>query len=206
MKNSKFESYDQYLDLQKSKVLNSIGSSDSPFKNEYSNGVRIGKPKWSNRLFNMVGAESGVKVLVLGARWGSDIQFLRESGFSNVAGIDLYDPPLSEYVQYGDAHFLSNYFEKNSFDAIWAHHVFEHFFQPSRVIEEIKKIVKDRAFIYIGLPFAGGKNKYDAQEEFNSPAEFVSLMSFYGFLLELDSECYRGKKKNKLYKFYIFRS
>jgi len=207
MKNKYFDNYDEYLKLQVSKVGSrdqySLLDQAESVRKEHYQGTRVGKPRWAAALAELVPPADDINALVIGARWGSDVLFLREAGYSSIAAFDLYDPPLSGQVETGDAHCLAEFVDP-PIHVIWAHHVFEHFFKPSKVMEELQKVVAPNACMYVGIPFAP-RNKYDAQDEFSTPEEFCDLMKGFDFHVAQFHENKRGKNKTKIYHFYIFR-
>ena len=203
MKNRYFESYESYKDLQMLKALSSLDTPEEALLNEYDGGVRAGKRKAIEKIRQYVDVEE--KVLILGARRGSEVLFFREAGYDKITAVDLYDPPLSDLVVTGDAHFLSEIDNCQGFSLVFAHHVFEHFFKPSKVLEEIHKVSLEKSFLYIGLPFAKGRNEYDAQDEFSTQQEFEQMVKSYGYEIHDSFHHHRGRKKQKLYQSYIFR-
>lgn len=136
-------------------------------------------------------------ILVLGGRWGSDILFLREIGFDcNIIAIDLFNPPLSDLVLYCDAHYLSDMKFDYKFDLVWANHVFEHFFKPSKVIQEIELMTSPTSCLVIISP-QYWKDKFEFQTEFSDQESFLNLFNNSNFNLYNS-----GFKRNY---FYIFR-
>jgi SAM-dependent methyltransferase len=74
----------------------------------------------------------------------------RTSPFSDDAkytGFDIYEGTNVDVV--GDAHYLSKYFDADSFDAVYAVSVFEHLLMPWKVILEANKILKTKGYIFI---------------------------------------------------------
>lgn len=199
MENKNFKSYKDYVKLQISK----------PFKNkqkglswEYNN-IRNVKSNWIQEVSNYVNLQSIKHCLVLGGRWGGDVLHLREGGCQGkITAIDLHDPPLSEYVIFGDAHDLS--FLNTPIDLVYAHHVFEHFFKPSVVIDQIKQYSDNPLYVACVLPTFEKKDKYDAQDEFNSPQEFIDIFAFKNFECIMYNEKVLPKKKKSTH-FFIFK-
>jgi hypothetical protein len=198
MKNSNFNSYKEYVRLQVSKPKE---TKQKGLQWEYD-VQRETKPEWVDRLFEFC-PKNVDHILVLGARWGADVLYLQEGGFEGkITATDLHNPPLSELVIHGDAHDLS--FLKEKVDVVWAYHVFEHFFKPSAVIDEILKHASDTLFISCVLPSFQSKDKYDAQDEFSDEHEFMKLFTNRGFEVVF----YESKpaKANKLpAHYFIFR-
>jgi hypothetical protein len=87
------------------------------------------------------------KVLDLGGRSRSGLD--RSALFLN-CDVTVFDILPGDNVDVvGDAHELSSYFNKNSFDAIYSVSVFEHLIMPWKVILEINKILKNDGIGFI---------------------------------------------------------
>ncbi len=192
--NSKFSSYDEYVSLQKFKPLNMT-------KKEREEGteweIRVYK-KYKKELIKELKKNHSVDqikhILVIGARFGSDVLLLREGGYAcKITAIDLHDPPLNENVIFGDAHDLS--FLKDDVDMIWAYNVFEHLLKPSKVISEICKY-SNNCTIALGVPnFEIDKDPYDAQEEFENIDDLKNMLIKYGFKEAFFRSYFIGRRK-----------
>jgi SAM-dependent methyltransferase len=86
----------------------------------------------------MIGGES--KLLDLGGRNRSRLDRSKEF-INEVVVFDVLDGENVDVV--GDAHELSSYFPKCSFDAVMSICVFEHLLMPWKVVLEINKILRD---------------------------------------------------------------
>ena len=118
----KYESYDEYVDHQKSKA---------PHGSSLHKALSKGGDKWDSdcegfrRIFSehQELLDSLKKGLCLGARTGQEVSVLQDLGFTDTIGIDLNDdPPL---VIEGDVHDVP--FEDNSFDFVFSN-IFDHVF------------------------------------------------------------------------------
>jgi len=203
MKN-KFTNYEEYIELQKSKVKDKSHLIRGGPDLEYKKQIKFKRP-WVN-LVKQYAPKPTNKILVLGGRWGSDIRYLREAGFEcEIIAIDLYNPPLISTVQYGDAHDLSAF--KGPFDIVWVYHVFEHFYSPSTVIKQIESVVKQSSILAIVLPSYTKKDRYDAQTEFTNEGEFLHL--FDNSIIKLEHREVKKKKDIKKREppdyWYIFK-
>jgi len=130
-------------------------------------------------------------ILVVGARFGSDIDLLTLSGYNNIVGIDIYDPPKHPKVSCLDAHFLSKLNRK--FGLIYLYHVMEHLLCPSKVISEIVKIIIPGGFVSVTVPTPLRKKEgRDAQTEFDSFEDLIKAFEDKNFRV------YRECKLSKL--------
>ena len=142
--------YKKYVKLQVSKVVNNKQKKHGGLDWEKSFHKK-NKYDYAEKVFeNCKGVDN---ILVLGGRWGTDVLALKEAGFdsSGIKAIDLYDPPLSDLVEYGDAHDLSRFYD-TQVDLVWIFHVFEHFIEPSTVLDEINKIISDDGYLAVVVP------------------------------------------------------
>lgn len=77
---------------------------------------------------------------------------------NKVEGIDVSESAIENCKQFGmDVKYLNCDtsllpFESNSFDIVFAFEVFEHFSNPQFVIEEIKRVLKDKGTLLISTP------------------------------------------------------
>lgn len=92
---------------------------------------------WISQNFN----KKGMNVLEIGSRSVSS-NALRNKAIPlcSYTGFDVVEGPNVDIV--GDAHRLTNYFEKDSFDLIFSFAVFEHLAMPWIVSAEIAKLLK----------------------------------------------------------------
>ena len=163
-------SYEDYLECQKSKVNKLISENVNGLNWELKN-LKKAKTKHINTLLKYVPVEEVEKsgVLVVGARFGSDIELLEKAGYKDVEGIDIYDPPLHPRIQYCDAHELSKL--KKQYSLIYLYHVMEHLLYPTKVIKEIRKSLLFGGIVSVVVPPLNRKKAIDAQTEFHSYRE-----------------------------------
>jgi len=125
-------------------------------------------------------------ILVVGARYGSDIDLLTLAGYKNILGIDIYDPPKHPKVLYLDAHFLSKLNRK--FGLFYIYHVMEHLLYPSKVISEIEKVITPGGFVSVTVPTPLRKKEgRDAQTEFDSVEDLIKAFEDKNF--RVHQEC-----------------
>lgn len=111
----------------------------------------MGANNWRSELGRRFDKE-GLDILEVGSREvdGSIREIFTKA---NYTGFDLYEGANVDVT--GDAHKLSDYFEKNrKFDLIISLYVFEHLAMPWVVAEEIMKMLKPGGSVFIIAPFA----------------------------------------------------
>jgi len=82
-------------------------------------------------------------------------------------------------------------FNDSSFDGVALYHVLEHFFEPSKVVSEIKRVLKDGGTLVVSVPAYHFKNfygDYTHKKPYPKVALF-RLFSDYGFY---DIKIYKG--------------
>ena len=97
---------------------------------------------------NKVNQVSNPRILEVGSRNFTGAP--RTSPFSidsKYVGFDIYEGENVDVV--GDAHYLSKYFDDESFDALYSISVFEHLFMPWKAILEANKVLKTNGLIFI---------------------------------------------------------
>ena len=80
------------------------------------------------------------KILDIGGRNRSKIEHSQNYPNAEVTVMDIL--PGENVDQVGDAHRLSKYFKKRSFDAVYSISVFEHLMMPWKVILEMNQVLK----------------------------------------------------------------
>lgn len=90
------------------------------------------------------------RLLVIGggAR-GSGADPLYQADGIELIGTDVYASPFTQIV--ADGHELP--FKSSTFDAVWIQAVLEHVLEPSRVIDEIHRVLKPSGLLYADTPF-----------------------------------------------------
>lgn len=89
-----------------------------------------------------------VKVLCIGCRDTSELNYFKNHGFLDVVGIDLYSETSEILVM--DMHEMR--FSDNSFDIIYSCHSLEHSYNVFQVANEIIRVSKSNAIIAIEVP------------------------------------------------------
>lgn len=94
----------------------------------------------------------GYRVLEIGSRNVTGSLYGRSFKHAHYTGFDIYNGENVDVI--GDAHKLSSYFEKNSFDLVFSSAVFEHLYAPWIVANEINKVLKVGGFIFVETHFS----------------------------------------------------
>lgn len=90
------------------------------------------------------------RVLVVGGGGrGSGADPLYEADDIELIGTDVYASPNTRVV--ADGHELP--FKNATFDAVWIQAVLEHVLEPSRVVDEIHRVLKPSGLLYADTPF-----------------------------------------------------
>jgi len=91
------------------------------------------------------------KILCIGCRSCVEISYFRNKGY-DTTGIDIISASkCKDFIQM-DAHNLTDKFEHNSFDLVFASHVLEHIFDVDSVLKAIRKIVSKAIYIVLPIP------------------------------------------------------
>lgn len=134
---------------------------------------------------------SAIEWLCVGCMDKRELGFVKSiCGVKNVTGLDLYssDPR----IKVGDMHMMP--FEDNSFDVLNSIDNFEHAYDPQKVVDEFKRVVKPGGLIAIEVPI---DYKICAIDRFDyKSAENIMEM------MKLSNDClifteYTGQLKNK---------
>lgn len=199
----KFSSYDDYVRLQVSKVSRTGQAKKGGLRWEYDVQKKVKPTLVADAAAAQPPAQTK-NIIVLGARWGADVQFLREGGYAqaDIFAIDLHNPPLSSLVQFGDAHNFS--YPDATADLVWAYHVFEHFLKPSSVLQHVRRKCAPRATMFVALPTFGRPDPYDAQDEFKTNEDWLAMCAHAGFEA-VRTWSYPIKKKKHPAFFYLFK-
>lgn len=197
LKNRHFGSYAAYLNQQVRKVRAERQAKKGGLEWEYR-VQRSVKPRLVSWMAEFRSPMRTRRVLVLGARWGADVWFLREHGYRcSIDALDLYDPPLSSLVRVGDAHQLEETgLPLNSVDLVWAYHVIEHLWSPSFVLQDLQRFVRQGGHMFVAMPDFGVSDKYDAQDEYINKAEWEKLTADCNWgIAAYQSYAVKGKKR-----------
>lgn len=162
-------------------------------------------PKNRNTAEKFADSISGKNVLDLGCGPGHDSYYFAEKGF-DVVGMDYSSEMIRRAKDFkkiknmpkfkvGDMRYLSQYFEPNTFNAIWACASLLHIRHEDidSVLKGISYVAKNNAGLYIGLKGGNGKQLVKEeklgkpmQREFTlwTKEEFLQKVAPYNWILE----------------------
>ena len=115
----------------------------------------IGQERFLKEWFNF---PRNLRILDISCGDGVGLRYLKEMGFQNVVGVELEKEKAGLAQQYGypvfniDMHDLSA-LEENYFDIVYSSHTIEHSYDPKKVIDEIKRILKSDGIFVVVLPY-----------------------------------------------------
>ena len=99
----------------------------------------------------------GASILCIGARNEIEVSILEREGFSGVTAIDLWSS--SSKIRKMDMHALR--FREDSFDLIFASHVFEHAYDFPRVAHECARALRPGGYLFCAFPTGFEGNDHD---------------------------------------------
>lgn len=133
----------------------------------YEKGIRnnLGQRFWHFKRFSEVGKlinSSGGKILDIGSADGTFTKIILDKSCANkVIGVDV----LESSVSYASNRFIKNKrlefikadanklpFKKDEFDAVFCLEVLEHVFSPKKVIEEVRRVLKNDGYAVFLVP------------------------------------------------------
>jgi SAM-dependent methyltransferase len=153
IKHRAYSSYDEYKLHQKQKY-EEILQLQGGFNNRTVVIWRHRFYKRFHHLDNLLNYDA--VILCLGARQGTEVEVLRDLGFSNAYGIDLNPGPNNPYVQPGDFMHLDE--ENESVDMIYTNSI-DHAFELSPFLAENLRVLKSGGLALYDLPrYSGSRN------------------------------------------------
>jgi hypothetical protein len=150
LKYRNYASYEEYLEHQKAKfdeIIRIHGGFDAKTTIKY----RLNFYDRFRKLPQYLPRDA--KILCAGARQGTEVQVLRELGFSHAQGIDLNPGPNNPYVKEGD--FLRLAEPDSSLDLIYSNAV-DHAFNLDDLFREHARAIKPSGFAYYDIAMQNG--------------------------------------------------
>jgi SAM-dependent methyltransferase len=99
----------------------------------------------------------GASILCIGARNEVEVNIFEREGFPRVTAIDLWS--TLPKIRRMDMHALA--FPDNSFDLIFASHVFEHAYDFPRVAKECVRTLRSGGYLFCAFPTGFQVNEHD---------------------------------------------
>jgi len=140
IKKKEYETYEEYVKHQKSKLETLKYELYSIYDNKYRN-------EFKKRLKEQNVVKSGMNVLCLAARIGTEVKSFLDIGCFAV-GLDLNPGKENKYVVYGDFHNIQ--FSDHSVDVIFSNSL-DHAFDLNRLIKEMKRVLKPNGFLILEI-------------------------------------------------------
>lgn len=164
MKLKQFDSYEDYIALQKEKTLDPVRR--EKWAREVNSRAKEFEKTFNPHLhlFNI-----GGKGICLGARTGEEVISLRNLGMKDCIGIDLV--PFEDWVIEGDVHNLD--FEDDSVNFVYSN-IFDHVLYPDKFLSECFRILKVGGVLFVQLQLGVDLDKYGVLS-MNDPKEFVEF-------------------------------
>jgi len=99
--------------------------------------------------------ESLKRVLVLGCGNGLEALFMHKILGAQVYGVDIVNDFSEQALRYTALHTYDGVhlpFADGFFDAVYSYHVLEHVENVSFLLQEVRRVLHHRGFVYIGVP------------------------------------------------------
>ncbi len=190
-----YTSYEDYIKHQKSKHEKTKYFISDKLK--YDQNFRKILRK---RLINLEIIKPGMKVLCLGARFGSEVKAFLDLGCFAV-GIDLNPGTMNPYVLYGNFHDIK--FPKNSIDVIYTN-CLDHIFDIDDIIKEISRVLTSNGFLILDAVIGIREKRYPGCYEsfwWSKPEDLISIFTKNNFqLISRSSFNFPWKGEQFLYK------
>jgi len=152
-----YNSYEEYVKHQKSKLDGGIKFDLSKYDAEYGKELKERLEKigleGNNRLCRLSNSSRALNVLCLGARQGTEVKAFLDIGCFAV-GIDLNPGKDNKYVVTGDFHNLT--YGDNSVDIVFTNSL-DHVYRPRKFLSEITRVLRQNGTFLIELE--GPKDK-----------------------------------------------
>lgn len=131
-----YASYDEYITHQKQKFIETL-KLQGGFSSLILGRFRRHFFSVFKHLFPVLPKDA--MILCLGARQGTEVEVLRDCGYKNSIGIDLYPGPGNPFVQEGD--FMRTNFKDSTFDMVYSN-ALDHAFNLNDAFLEHARILK----------------------------------------------------------------
>lgn len=123
-------------------------------------------------------------ILCAGARQGTEVEVLRDLGFSNAYGIDLNPGPDNKLVRVGDFMHLQN--EDSSLDMIYCNAV-DHAFNLDSFFAEHARAIRPNAYALYDIAIGEG-GAFEAVEWKSEEAVFMLMLKYFKKAIKVETE------------------
>jgi SAM-dependent methyltransferase len=113
-------------------------------------------------------------ILCIGSRNEIELNIFEERNFQNVTAIDLWSS--SPRIVSQDMHQMQ--FKDDSFNLIFASHVFEHAYDFERVAHECTRVLKGGGYIFCAVPISYDTGEFD-RHDFKNPEGLLSHFALH---------------------------
>ncbi len=121
-------------------------------------------------------------ILCTGARQGTEVEVLRDMGYSRAQGIDINPGPNNPYVVTGD--FMKMSYANNTFDLVYSN-CLDHAFNLDTFFKEHARVMKKNGYAMFDVALQAHGGAFEAAEWDSSEAVFSVLLTHFKSLLEV---------------------
>jgi len=183
--------YDQYVTHQRQKLLEILKAHGG-----FSTKVVLRQRYDFWRRFQSLTLPKDARIMCLGARLGTEVEVLRDLGYTRAIGTDLEPGPDNPYVEIGD--FMNIDAETSSVDMIYCNAV-DHAFDLERFFKEHARVLKPNGLAMYDIS-TGPPGSFEAVH-WGDERDLIALMLTHFKQLErvgIDGDwktiCLRGKR------------
>jgi len=142
-----YESYDEYVEHQRQKILEIL-----KINGGFSTRVILRQRYDFWKRFRDLDLSADAQILCLGARFGTEVEVLRDLGYRNALGFDLEPGPENPFVVPGD--FMNIDRKSSSIDMIFCNAV-DHAFDLAGFFKEHARILKPSGLAIYDVTMSG---------------------------------------------------
>lgn len=113
-----------------------------------------GMPSWA-RWFRAMRLRRSSRILDVGCGWGENLAYLRQDGFTNLAGVDAHLPEAE--IDHGGGLVVRRAELADvepGWDVVMLHHSFEHLPDPRATMAELSRVARPSGWVLIRTPLA----------------------------------------------------
>lgn len=177
-----FESYEQYLKIQRHKFDRFVRLHGA-FSRKLIFSIRVRfysrfkmLPKWLSK---------DARIVCLGARQGTEVEVLRDIGFKNAYGVDVYPGPDNPFVRKGDFMRMDN--EDSSVDLIYSNSI-DHVYDLDQFYKEQARIIKPDGFVLFEFALHGSMGTYESVHWDDVDVPIKKLTEYFGEIVNTGTD------------------